>query len=87
MIFVLRKNNNWKLSEIPFANKLPKSLLRELPEPEESDKDVLLGVLVAEEGLPPAVGHVVPSDQLDLIRSNLWKRPIAPWRKEESNAF
>ena len=39
--------------------------------PEEAHQDVLLGVLVAEEGLPAAVGRVVPPDQLDLVRSDL----------------
>ncbi len=65
----MRKYINLKFREFHFF--LPESLLGELPKPEQSDEDVLLGVLVAEEGLPPAVGHVVPSDQLDLIRPNL----------------
>lgn len=33
---------------------------------QETDQDVLLWVLVGQEGLPAAVGHVVPPDQLHL---------------------
>ena len=44
----------------------PEDLVRGFPEPEQADEDVLLGVLVGEEGLPPLVGHVVAPDQLNL---------------------
>ena len=49
----------------------PVALLREFPQSEQPDKDVLLRIFVAEESLPPTVGGVVPSHQLDLIRSDL----------------
>merc|ERR1712037_391831 len=46
----------------------PVALLRELPEPEEADEDVLLWVFVAEEGFPTPIGCVVPPHQFNLIR-------------------
>ena len=49
----------------------PVALLRELSQSEETDEDVLLWVLVAEEGLPTPVGCVVPPHQFDLVRSDL----------------
>lgn len=42
-----------------------------LAEAEEADQDVLLGVLVGEEGLPAAVGGVVAPDELDLGGADL----------------
>ena len=49
----------------------PVALLRELPEPEEADEDVLLWVLVAEEGLPTPIGCVVSPHQFNLVRPDL----------------
>ena len=37
---------------------------------EQTDKNVLLGVLVWEKRLPTFVRHVVPPDQLDIIRTH-----------------
>jgi hypothetical protein len=44
------------------------SLLATLAQPKQSNENVSLGILVAEECLPSAVGDVVSSDQLQLIR-------------------
>ena len=49
----------------------PVALLRELSQSEETDEDVLLWVLVAEEGLPTPVGRIVTPHQFYLIRSDL----------------
>jgi hypothetical protein len=37
-----------------------------LAQAEQADENVLLGILVSEEGLPATVAHVVPPDQLHL---------------------
>ena len=37
------------------------------PEPQQRDEDILARVLVREESLPPAVGDIVPPDELDLL--------------------
>lgn len=41
-------------------------LRRAATQAQQADQDVLLGILVGEEGLPAAVGHIVPPDQLHL---------------------
>lgn len=41
-------------------------LRRTATQAQQADQDVLLGILVGEEGLPAAVGHIVPPDQLHL---------------------
>lgn len=41
-------------------------LARAATQAQQADQDVLLGVLVGEEGLPATVGHVVPPYQLHL---------------------
>ncbi len=46
-------------------------LLGTLAQPQQRDQDILLGVLIREERLPPAVGGIVPPDQLDLVRPDL----------------
>ena len=46
-------------------------LLCTLPETEQSDEDILLGIFVCQERLPSAVGNVVASHKLDLIRADL----------------
>jgi len=56
---------------------VPKGGLGALAEAKETNKNVLLRVLVGEEGLPAAIGGVVPSNQLDLVGKNLWTRPIS----------
>jgi len=43
------------------------SLGRELAQAQQPDEDVPLGVLVRQERLPPAVGRVVPPDELELV--------------------
>lgn len=45
-------------------------LRRAAAQAQQADQDVLLGVLVGEEGLPAAVGHVVPPYQLHLHTSS-----------------
>ncbi len=44
---------------------------RAVPEAQEADEDVLLGVFVGEERLPAAVGVVVASDELHVVGTNL----------------
>lgn len=47
-------------------------LRRAATQAQQSDQDVLLGVLVGEEGLPAAVGHIVPPYQLYLkVRTSM----------------
>lgn len=38
----------------------PKGLRRAATQAEEADKDVLLRVLIGQESLPAAIGHIVP---------------------------
>lgn len=44
----------------------PEGLRRAATQTQQADQDVLLRVLVGEEGLPAAVGRVVPPHQLHL---------------------
>ena len=46
------------------------ALVRTLPEPQETDQDILRGVFVGQERLPAAVGGVVSSQQLDGLGSH-----------------
>lgn len=46
-------------------------LRRAAAQTQQADQDVLLRVLVGEEGLPAAVGRVVPPDQLHLRTTRL----------------
>lgn len=44
----------------------PERLRRAAAKPQQPDQDVLLRVLVRQEGLPAIVSHIVPPDQLHL---------------------
>lgn len=55
-------------------------LRRAATQAQQADQDVLLGVLVGEEGLPATVGHVVPPYQLHLNRTLGYQR--AKWTEE-----
>ena len=45
----------------------PEGLRRALAQPQQADQYVLVGILVRQERLPAAVGHVVAPDQLHLL--------------------
>lgn len=44
----------------------PKGLRRAAAQAEQADQDVLFRILVGQEGLPAAIGHVIPPHQLHL---------------------
>jgi hypothetical protein len=44
--------------------------LRTLPQPQQPNEDVLLWIFVRQEGLPPAVGSIVPPQELDGLRAD-----------------
>ena len=44
----------------------PEGFVGRLPQPQQADEDVLLGILVRQERLPALVGEVVATDQLHL---------------------
>ena len=49
----------------------PEGELGALAEPQQTNQDVLFRVLVGQEGLPAAVGIVVPTNQLNLRRNTI----------------
>lgn len=49
---------------------------------QQADQDVLLWVLVGQEGLPAPIGHVVPPHQL-----HLWTRPKSLMRLMASQSY
>mmetsp|Transcript_45783 Transcript_45783/g.89471 ORF Transcript_45783/g.89471 Transcript_45783/m.89471 type:complete len:469 (-) Transcript_45783:329-1735(-) len=50
-----------------FGDLRPEGHVARLPEPQQADEDVLLHVLVGQEGLPAPVGDVVTADQLHVF--------------------
>ena len=71
-------NSAYNLQQRRYARKYrrctyfaPRTLSPRLPQPQQPNQYILLGILVRQKSLPPSVRYIISPDQLDIVRVDL----------------